>query len=153
MHAAGSQVDRAAATPSDAVQRARRSPELRLDDEHGRVLNELLNPHETSHGFAAVDDAVIIGQGGVHHRPQDDLAGDADGPFLNRVQAEDGLTAPTTRRETGAPCSLAIGASGRVPGTPGGVQCVKKARVASSTDRGSAQHPLYNSSTTPAFTP
>src|SRR5690606_6329194 len=39
--------------------------------------------------FTAVDEAVVVGEGDVHHRPDDHLAVDGDGSILDGVQAED----------------------------------------------------------------
>src|SRR5262249_40286800 len=63
--------------------------QLGLDQQDARVLDQLLDAHEEAHRFTAVDDAVIVGQSGVHHRTQHDLAIDADRTLLDRVQAED----------------------------------------------------------------
>ena len=54
------------------------------------VLDHLLDADEESDGFAAVEDAVVVGQGEVHHGADLDLAVDGDGLVLDGVQAEDG---------------------------------------------------------------
>ena len=46
--------------------------------------------HQELHRLAAVDEAVVVGQGQVHHRPDHDLVVDDDRPLLDRVHAEDG---------------------------------------------------------------
>jgi hypothetical protein len=62
-----------------------------LREEHlPRVLNHLLDADEEGDGFAAVEDAVVVGQGEVHHGADLDLAVDGDGLVLDSVQAEDG---------------------------------------------------------------
>ena len=53
------------------------------------VLDALLDPDQEADGLAAVDDAVVVGEGQVHHRPDDDLVVDGDRPLLDRVHAED----------------------------------------------------------------
>src|SRR5690349_12082892 len=59
------------------------------DEHHPRVFHELLHAHEEEHGLLPVDDAVVVGERDVHHRPDLDLAVDGDGPVLRLVQAED----------------------------------------------------------------
>src|SRR6516165_8270958 len=47
------------------------------------VFQTFLDADEKSHGFAAVDQAMIIAQGQIHHRPHLDLAGDHHRSILN----------------------------------------------------------------------
>lgn len=54
------------------------------------VLDHLLDLDEEGDGLAAVEDAVVVGQGEVHHGADLDLAVDGDGLVLDGVQAEDG---------------------------------------------------------------
>jgi hypothetical protein len=54
----------------------------------GRVFNALLDRDQESHGFAAVNDAMIIGMGDVHHRPDHDLAVFRHWAILSGVHAE-----------------------------------------------------------------
>src|SRR5262249_19187676 len=44
-----------------------------LEEKPLRVLDALLDPDEELHRLAAVDEAVVVAQGQVHHRPDDDL--------------------------------------------------------------------------------
>src|SRR3712207_7287476 len=44
---------------------------------------------EEGHGLAAVDDAVVVGQGEIHHRPHRHLALVHDRPVLDAVHAQD----------------------------------------------------------------
>ena len=55
-----------------------------------RIFDRFLDPDEEGHRFLAVDDPVVIGQRQIHHRPDLDLAGDRDRPFLNLVHAQNG---------------------------------------------------------------
>ena len=65
--------------------------ERNLSKEHlPGVLDHLLDLDEESDGLAAVEDAVVVGQGEVHHGADLDLAVDGDGLVLDGVQAEDG---------------------------------------------------------------
>src|SRR4051812_29933375 len=54
------------------------------------IFQAILDGHEELHGFAPVDDAVIVRQGHVHHGPDDDLAVDHHGAIHGLVHAEDG---------------------------------------------------------------
>src|SRR6516165_8794913 len=54
------------------------------------ILDALLDADEEADGIFAVNEAVIVGQGEVHHGPDHDLVIDGDRPFLDRVHAEDG---------------------------------------------------------------
>src|SRR5271165_3309895 len=74
------------------------------EQEPRRVLDLLLHLDEERHGLAAVDDAVVVGQRGVHHGPDDDLAAHGHGPVLDRVQAQDGALGGVDdrRRQEGA---------------------------------------------------
>ena len=47
---------------------------LHLDQQPRRLLDRFLDPPQECHRFAAVDDAMIVGERDVHHRPDDDLA-------------------------------------------------------------------------------
>jgi hypothetical protein len=55
-----------------------------------RVLDHLLDLDEEGDGLAAVEDAVVVGQGEVHHGADLDLAVDGDGLVLDGVQTQDG---------------------------------------------------------------
>lgn len=62
----------------------------RLSKEHlPGVLDHLLDADEESNGFTAIEDAVVVGQGEVHHGADLDLAVDGDWLVLDGVQAED----------------------------------------------------------------
>ena len=60
-----------------------------FEQQGSRILDQLFHPDQEPDRLGAVDDAVIVGERGVHHRAQDDLTVDADRTFLDRVQAED----------------------------------------------------------------
>ena len=62
---------------------------LRLQHQPLRVLDAFLDPDQEADGLAAVDDAVVVGEGQVHHRADHDLVVDDDGPLLDGVHAED----------------------------------------------------------------
>ena len=53
------------------------------------VLDAFLDPHQEAHRLAAVDDAVVVGQREVHHRPDRDLALHHHRALLDLVHAED----------------------------------------------------------------
>src|SRR4029453_11245019 len=53
-----------------------------------RILDQLLDAHEEANGLGTVDDAVVVGEGGVHHRPQRHLTVVGNGTLLNLVQPE-----------------------------------------------------------------
>src|SRR5262245_14807243 len=72
-----------------ASRRRRRIGGSGLDHECRRLLDELFDPDEESDGFAAVDDAVIVCEGRVHHGAKNDLTAHANRTLLDRVQAED----------------------------------------------------------------
>src|SRR5918998_1183374 len=54
-----------------------------------RVFDEFLYAHKELHGIGAVHDAVIVGEGEVHHRAYLDPAVYGDGAFLDLMQAQD----------------------------------------------------------------
>src|SRR5262245_39224564 len=54
-----------------------------------RILEQPLDVPEKSDRFAAVDDAVVVSQRHVHHRPNDNLSFSDNGSFLNRVHPKD----------------------------------------------------------------
>ena len=54
-----------------------------------RVFDRFFDALEERDGLAAVDEAVVVGEGDVHHRADDDLAFAGDGAVLNGVHAED----------------------------------------------------------------
>src|SRR5262249_50862813 len=51
-----------------------------------RLLDALLYAHKEQHRLAPVDQAMIVRQRHVHHRPHHDLVVADDGPLLDRVQ-------------------------------------------------------------------
>src|SRR5918995_3933709 len=54
-----------------------------------RVFDEFLYAHKELHGIGAVHDAVIVGEGEVHHRAYLDPAVYGDGAILDLMQAQD----------------------------------------------------------------
>src|SRR5688572_3034034 len=59
-----------------------------LEQQRPGILDELLQANQEPHGFAAVDDAVVVGERDVHHRPDLHLTVDGNRTVLNLVQAE-----------------------------------------------------------------
>src|SRR5690606_31295349 len=53
-----------------------------------RILELVLDVHQEQHGILAVDDAVVVAQGDVHHRRDHDLAVLGDRTLLDGVHAE-----------------------------------------------------------------
>src|SRR5689334_7642661 len=53
------------------------------------VFDVFLDLDEELDCFAAVDDAVIVGERDHHYRPDDDLAADRDGTIRDLMEAED----------------------------------------------------------------
>ena len=72
--------------------RGLRSPRGASAAEHEalRVLAELLDALERGDGFSAVDEPVVVRHRDVHHRPDDHLPLDGDGPREDAMHAEDG---------------------------------------------------------------
>ena len=60
-----------------------------VDRHRAGIFHQLLHAHEEQHGLLAVDDAVVVRQRDVHHRPDLDLAVHRDRAILGLVQAED----------------------------------------------------------------
>src|SRR6478736_563167 len=54
-----------------------------------RLLDAFLDAHQKGHCFAAVDDAVVVGEGDVHHWPDLDLVANRNRPPRDLVHAED----------------------------------------------------------------
>ena len=76
----------------------------------GGLLDAFLDPHQESHCFAAVDNAVVVGEGDVHHRPDLDLVADGDRAPRDLVHAEDaGLRRVEDRRRHQRAVDAAIG--------------------------------------------
>src|SRR5688572_33403818 len=50
-----------------------------LDQHRGRIFDELLHAYEEKNGLLPVDNAVVVGERDVHHRPDLDLFVDRDG--------------------------------------------------------------------------
>src|SRR5262249_54242441 len=67
----------------------RRACPSQIQHEPRRILEHLLHPYQEQHGFAPVDDAVIIAQREVHHGPRLDLSGNYHRPLLDLVHAKD----------------------------------------------------------------
>src|SRR5690606_16566228 len=59
-----------------------------LDEHACRVLDGVFDALEERHSLAPVDDAVIVSEGDVHHRPDHYLTVDRDGTLLYGVHAE-----------------------------------------------------------------
>src|SRR3954470_7055879 len=52
------------------------------------VFDGLFYLHEERHRFLAVDEAMVVAECQIHHRPDDDLAVHRDGTLVDRVQTE-----------------------------------------------------------------
>src|SRR5258706_989663 len=62
-----------------------------LDFEHEAcwIFERLFYAHEKADRFTAIDKAVVVAEGEVHHGADLDLVVDDDRPFLDRVHPED----------------------------------------------------------------
>ncbi len=54
-----------------------------------RRFEKIFDTDEESDGFLSIDEAVIVAEGEIHHRADDDLAVEGYGAFLNGVHSED----------------------------------------------------------------
>ena len=61
---------------------------LNFQQHPGRVLDGLLDSAQEHDGFTSVHNAMIIREGEIHHRADDHLALEGDGPVLNGVQSQ-----------------------------------------------------------------
>src|SRR5271165_440610 len=62
---------------------------LKIENEPRRVFEAVLHAHKERHSFLAVNQAMIVGQGQIHHRTDFDLPVDRHWPFLDLVHAKD----------------------------------------------------------------
>ena len=70
-----------------------------VEQDPGGLLDAFLDPHQEGYRFAAVDEAVVVGEGDVHHRADLDPVADGDRPPRDLVHAEDaGLRRVEDRR-------------------------------------------------------
>src|SRR5450830_777928 len=81
--------------PFQKMQIARAAPaarwsELQVQQQARWIFQGFLHGHQAEHGFAAVDDAVVVGHGQVVHRTHHDHAVLDDSAVLGRVHAQDG---------------------------------------------------------------
>src|SRR4028119_1185 len=84
-------------------------PILTLQQQRLRVLYQFLNAHQEADGFRAVYDAVVVGEGEVHHRADLDLAVDDHRALLDLVHPQDGyLRHGEDRRREQAPEDTAV---------------------------------------------
>src|SRR4051812_38608370 len=60
-----------------------------VDEQRPRILDQLLDLHQELHGFRSVDDAVVVGEGDIHHRANHYLTAERHRAILDRVKAED----------------------------------------------------------------
>src|SRR5690606_16413965 len=60
-----------------------------LEQQPSRVLEDILDGDQELHRVLAVDDAVVVGQREVHHRPDHDFVVNGDWALLDLVHAED----------------------------------------------------------------
>lgn len=63
---------------------------INLQKHPSGVLDEVLDLDQELHGFPAIQQAMVVGQGQVHHGADHDLAVDDDGLVLDGVKPEDG---------------------------------------------------------------
>src|SRR5690606_27094296 len=77
-----------APTITTSCRRAAPSATSDLQEHARRVLAGFLDALQERDRLAAVDDAVFVGEGDVHHRAHHHLAPDGHGPLLDRVHAE-----------------------------------------------------------------
>jgi hypothetical protein len=63
-------------------------PILKVEHEPLGILDRFLDVDEEGDGLFAVDQAVVIGEGKIHHRPGHDLAVAHDWVLLDTVHAE-----------------------------------------------------------------
>src|SRR4028119_187337 len=92
-------------------------PVLTLQQERFRVLYKLLDAHQEADGFRAVYDAVVVGEGEVHHGADLDLAVDDHRALLDLVHPQDGdLRHGKDRRGEQAPEDAAVGDGERPAG-------------------------------------
>src|SRR5882762_2102958 len=61
---------------------------LHVEENPLRILDAFLDAHEESHRLAAVDDTVVVAEGGIHHRADLDLVADDDRALLDLMHAE-----------------------------------------------------------------
>src|SRR5689334_548959 len=81
-----------------------------LQQQCRRIFNQFLDPYQELNRLAAIDDAVVVAEGEVHHRPNHDLAVDGDWALLNFVHAEDAnLGWAEDRRRQQRPENAAVG--------------------------------------------
>lgn len=62
---------------------------LSLQQQPLRVFHQFFHPHQERHRLAPVDNAMIVGQGDVHHWANDNLPVERHRTFLNLVHAQD----------------------------------------------------------------
>ena len=75
---------------TSSVVASRLAPVALSPNQHpGRVLDVVLDLHEELHRLATVDEAVVVAERDVHHRPDDDLATLDHRSIRDLVQAED----------------------------------------------------------------
>ncbi len=77
---------------NSALQSGGMNPAVRcshLQHQPRRVLEAVLDADEEGDGFLAVDQAVVVAEGEIHHRADDDLAVEGDRALLDGVHAED----------------------------------------------------------------
>ena len=73
-----------------------------------RGFQRVLDADEEGDGLFAIDEAVVVAEGEVHHRADDDLAVEGDGALLDGVHAED---AALRRVKDGRAEERAVGAA------------------------------------------
>ena len=61
-----------------------------MEQGEGGILDKLFDRDEEGNGLFAVDQAVIVGEGEVHHRPNFHLIPDGDRALLDGMKTEDG---------------------------------------------------------------
>ena len=59
---------------------------LSFQQQRLRIFYQLFDPYQELDGLAPIDDAVVIGECDVHHRPHSNLALDHDRALLDGVE-------------------------------------------------------------------
>ena len=63
--------------------------QLEIENEAFGLFDEFFDANEEADSFSAIDNAVVIAQGGVHHWANDDFTVDGNRALLNAMHAKD----------------------------------------------------------------
>ena len=67
-----------------------RTPQSNVEQQAGGIFERLFHRHQAQHGFAPVDDAVVVAHGQVVHGADDDLPVFDHGALFGGVHAQNG---------------------------------------------------------------